>query len=118
LTVAPDIVTAGDSVAIAVDVLNNGSVPGSYLAELKINGTVEDSKEVNLAEGAGITVSFNVTKDIVGVYTVEIGGRAGTFIVSKPPIGLRWSLIGGIITAVLIAGLSGTFIIMRRRGLA
>jgi hypothetical protein len=99
-------------------VLNTGGVQGSYIAELKINGSVEGSQEVTLAGGASIAVNFDIAKDTAGEYMVDIGGQTGKFTVSEPAAGVSWSLVGGIIAAVVIAGTSAIFIFRRRRGIA
>jgi len=98
--------------------LNTGDVQGSYIAELKINAAVEGSQEVTLAGGASIAVSFDIAKDTAGEYMVDIGGQTGEFTVSVPVAGVSWSLVGGIIGAVLILGTSFVFLSMRRRGVA
>ncbi len=95
---------------------NTGGAPGTYLAELKINGSVEDTEEVDLAGGSSVTISFEVAKEAAGEYAVEIGGQTGSFTVSSPAAGVSWSLVGGVIGAVLVIGISGTFLFMRRRG--
>jgi len=121
-------------VVVTIDVLNTGDMPGTYIAELRINGSIEDTREVNLAGGASMTVSLQVAKDTAGEYAAEIGGQTGTFAVSNPGAVaeeggqtgtftvsnpgavVNWSLIGGIIAAVMVMGISGTFLFIRRRG--
>jgi hypothetical protein len=118
LIVAPQTVSSRDIVVITVDVLNTGGMPGTYVAELRINGSIEDVREVNLAGGASMTVSFEVVKDAAGEYAVEIGGQTGTFTVSDSGAGISWSVVGGIIAALVVIGISGTFLFIRRRGAA
>ncbi len=118
LSIAPSNVSSGENVTISADVLNTGGVQGSYAATLKINNSTEAVKNVTLAGGGKATVSFNVAKDIAGTYKVNIGDQAGEFTVSSSPAGLSWSVIGGIITGVVIIGVAATYLFTRRRGLA
>jgi len=116
LSVEPSDVSRGKSVTISVDVLNTGEVQGSYAATLKINDSAEAAKNITVAGGASATVSFNVAKDAAGIYKVAIGGQTGEFTVSSPAA-LSWSVIGGIITIVVIFGIVATYLFMRRRSL-
>ena len=89
---------------------------GSYAATLKINDSTEAAKDITLAGGASATVSFNVAKDAAGIYKVDIGDETGEFTVSSPAA-LSWSVIGGIITGVVIFGIVATYLFTRRRSL-
>jgi hypothetical protein len=114
LVVNPSTATTGESVTISVDVSNTGEVEGSYAAILKINGSLEETKEVTLAGGASTTVTFAVSEDTAGKYEVGLGDQSGEFTVGSP--GVSWSIIGGIIAAVVIVGLGATYLLIRRRG--
>jgi hypothetical protein len=116
LTVNPSTVTAGESVTISVDVLNTGDVQNSYMAELKINGSVEETKETTLAGGAGATVIFTVTKDTPGNYTIEIGEQTAEFTVSESAAATSWPSIGGIIVSVMGVGIVAASLWTRRKG--
>jgi len=116
LTVAPSSVASGDIVKISAEVLNNGGVEGSYVATLRVNDSIEATKNITLAGGASTTVSFNTTRDAGGTYRVDIGGQTGEFKVGSAALG--WSAIGGIITGVVVLGVVATYLFMRRRGLA
>jgi len=111
LTVNPSAVTTGESVNISVYVLNIGDVQDSYTAKLKINGFVEETKEIILASGASATVSFTVTKDIAGRYEVEIGGQTGEFTVSAPVGAINWSSFGKIFAAVVTCGVAAVLLL-------
>jgi hypothetical protein len=117
LTVHPSSATAGESVTVSVYVFNAGDVQNSYMAELKINGSVEETKETTLAGGAGATIVFTVTKDAPGNYTIEIGEQTGEFTVSTHVSGVNWSVIGGgIAGAVVVAGIVAASLLKRRKG--
>jgi hypothetical protein len=89
----------------------------SYMAELKINGSVEETKETTLAGGAGATVVFAVTRDTPGNYTIEIGEQTGEFTVSAHASASNWTSIGGGIAAVVVVvGIVAASLLKRRKG--
>ena len=81
LVITPPEVGLGQEVTVTVDVENGGKGDGTASVELKINGKVEDSKEVTLALGESKTVTFIVTRDVEGIYTAEVNGLAATLAV-------------------------------------
>ena len=84
LTITPGEVDIGESAAISVLITNTGDLTGSYEVSLEINNTVVETKEVTLAGGDSEPVSFSITKDTAGEYTVNVGGLLGTFEVRTP----------------------------------
>jgi len=128
LTVKPTEVESNEPVTITVSVTNTGSSEGAYTVILKINGVKEAEKSVTVAAGASKEVSFSVTKEETGSYTVEADGISSTFTVveaapptppvtppaqgSKPP--LEWPIIVGIIVGVTAVGLVIFFLLRRR----
>ncbi len=84
LTITPSEVNIGESAAISVLITNTGDLTGSYEVSLEINNTVVETKEVTLAGGDSEPVSFSITKDTAGEYTVNVGGLLGTFEVRTP----------------------------------
>lgn len=74
LTFYPSEVEVGESVTISATVKNVGDLGGTYTVELKIDGEIQETKDVTLAGGATETVSFMVTKDTSGTYTIEVNG--------------------------------------------
>ncbi|MEE9583631.1 MAG: hypothetical protein V3W01_03100, partial [Dehalococcoidales bacterium] len=71
----------GQGVAITVVVANSSNLAGSYEVILKINGEVEERREITLAGGASEAVTFNVTRDAADVYVVDVNGQLGSFVV-------------------------------------
>jgi beta-lactamase superfamily II metal-dependent hydrolase len=84
LSISPDDVEPGRTVTISATVTNSGGSSGSYTAILKINGSQVETKSVTLNAGESQVVSFTVVKASTGNYAVELGGLAGTFIVTEP----------------------------------
>ena len=60
-----------------------GTVAGSYEVTLSINGIIEDNKIVNLSAGATEEVNFVTSKDVPGVYMVDVNGISDSFIVRE-----------------------------------
>jgi len=83
LSISPDDVVPGRTVTILATVTNSGSTSGSYTAIPRINGSEVETKSVVLNAGESQVVSFTVVKASTGNYTVELGGLAGTFTVTK-----------------------------------
>ena len=117
LSVSPQLeVEPGETVAITVFVANTGGESGSYTVVLKIDGVKEAEETVTVAAGDSQDVSFSVTKEEAGSYTVAVNGLSGSFTVVALPPGVNWPLIGGIIAAaVIVAGLLIYFLVVRRR---
>jgi hypothetical protein len=105
LTVSPTQTQLNQEVAINVNVANTGGSSGDYTVELKVDGTVKESKRVTLAAGASQIVNFTITEEAVGRYQVEIAGLGGEFEIIKAakPSQINWWLIGGIIAAIILA---------------
>ena len=127
LSVSPRLeVEPGETVTITVLVANTGGESGSYTVVLKIGGVKEAEETVTIAAGEGQDVSFNVTREEAGSYTVAVDGLSGSFTVVAPPVGeeeeeeekpgINWPLYGGIIGGVIVAaGLLYYFLVFRRR---
>ncbi|MBM2825162.1 MAG: hypothetical protein HW402_826, partial [Dehalococcoidales bacterium] len=89
LTVAPAQVDVGVNVDISVVVSNTGGLSGTYSVALKINNVVLDTREVTLAGGTNQKVSFGVSRNAPGTYTVDVGGLTGSFLVRAPAVPLK-----------------------------
>lgn len=116
LRVNPSEVNVGETVLITVLAANTGELEGDYTVTLKIDESIEKTKEVNLAGGASETVTFAVSWDEAGTHLIEIDNLHGSFIakeVSSPPttspaatppmIQSGWWLITIILAAVVVA---------------
>jgi len=116
LSIQPAEAEPEEAVTITVSVANTGGTEGSYTVVLDINGVKEAEKSITVAAGGSESVSFSVTREEVGSYTVAVDGLSSSFTVVapappappappvKPPI--NWFLAGGIIAgALLLIGL-------------
>jgi len=142
LIVSPDKVNPGESVTISVSVVNTGDLTGSYKVTLRIDDMVVNVEEVAVPGGTARNVVFELSKDIIGSYSVDVNGLSGSFIVEgvvptppelpnppeqptspQPPTppsppapkGTNWLLIIGITVAVVIVGSASYFFALRRR---
>jgi hypothetical protein len=79
LFVSPYEAWVNDVVTISVNVTNTGDNAGSYSLAFKVNDEVRQIKTVQLSAGETKTVKANVTESSEGVYSVNVGGLAGTF---------------------------------------
>ncbi len=115
LQVSAKTVEASQQVTITVKVSNSGDAAGSRTVTLKINGTVEATKDVTVSAGAAQTVSFSISKGKAGVYNVDIDGQTSSFEVTAAP-GAPIGLIIGILAAALIViGAAVYFFVLRRK---
>jgi hypothetical protein len=113
LSIRPAEVKPKQPVTITVTVANSGGTEGSYTVVQKINGVKEAEKSVALGAGRSQEVSFSVTREEAGSYTVTVDGLSGQLTV-MPPRPVNWPLIGGVIGGVVVVGL-GVFFWKRRR---
>jgi len=81
LTVNPSLVLADEVVEVSVKVINVGETGGSYTVNLKIDGTIRETRDVALSGGATGFVEFKVTEVYPGIHTVEIDDQSGSFTV-------------------------------------
>ena len=120
LSIQPAEVQPKEPVAISVSIANTGGELGSYTVVLKIDGVKEAEETVTIAAGEGQDVSFSVTREEAGSYSVVVDGLSVSFtvvpvVVPPAPPGINWPLIGGIIGGVIVVGLIIFFLKFRRR---
>jgi len=143
LSIQPAQVQPKERVTVIVSVANTGGTEGSYTVVLKINGVKEAEKSVTTGAGESQSVSFSVTKEEAGSYSVAVEGLSGSFTVVAPPPPpaplappptpappaplppptppappptplINWPVIGGIIAGVVVVGLVIFFLVRRR----
>jgi len=105
LDVTPEQVPPGQPVTVSAQVTNTGDSEASYTVNLTVNGQVEQTKTVTLAPEAMETVTFTVTKETPGSYTISIGDLTEEFTVVAPSWLNRywWMIVVGIAAVVLLA---------------
>ena len=104
LVIDPTEVEPKETVTISVVVTNVGGLEGTYTVTLKINNIVEATKDVTLVGGATETVTFTVSRDIEGTYSVEVEELTGSFTVVAPlaPPGPPWAIVIVVLVMAII----------------
>ena len=85
LVINPAQTEVGEPVTISVTVQNTSQLEGSYTLTLKIDGEIEQSQTIILAAGESRQVSFTVTKNEPGTYTIDLDGLIGELTVLALP---------------------------------
>jgi len=85
LTVQPAEINPGEMVTITVEVANTGGTTGSYTVVLQLNGVKETEKSVAVAAGSSEIVTFSVTREVAGSYSITVDGLNTSFTVAAPP---------------------------------
>ncbi len=129
LEVSPAEAEIGSTITISTLVENSGDLAGSYALMLRIDGVAEEIKKITLGAGASEKVTFTVSRDVAGSYSVDVNGLSGSFTLKEKPAPptapppeeapppakpFPWPLIGGIIGGVIVVGLLIFFWIRRR----
>jgi hypothetical protein len=86
--VTPNEVWSGQTIRVTVKATNAGTSPSSLELVLTIDGEVNQTQTINLAQGTFIPVSFSfnapaLTGGNIAHHTIDLNGIAGSFDVSK-----------------------------------
>jgi hypothetical protein len=73
--IAPNPVKVGGVATIILDVENTGEVEGTYSPKLRVDGVVQEAKDIAVAGGTVYTESFPISKDSPGYYSVQLDGQ-------------------------------------------
>jgi len=84
LSITPEEVELTEQVTVSVRVVNSGGRQGSYSVVLKVNDAEESQNEVTLGSGENQMISFEIAKEVAGIYSVDINGEVGQFTVIVP----------------------------------
>ena len=84
LEVSPAEASAGEKVAISAVVVNNGDTAGTYEVKLEIDNKPVVYQEVNLSGHTEQTVTFMISEDVSGTYTIRVNELTGSFRVTNP----------------------------------
>ncbi|HEX7365083.1 MAG TPA: CARDB domain-containing protein [Dehalococcoidia bacterium] len=83
LEINPTAVNSGENVVITAKIINTGGIKGSYTAELKINGAMEQRERLIIPAGTDYTLVFKISEDLPGTYIVTIGDLVGWYVVNE-----------------------------------
>lgn len=73
-----------DNVTITADIANSGELAGRYIAELKINGNMTQTSIIDVPAGSVSSVTFKMSPNSPGNYSVTIGDQASNLEVISP----------------------------------
>jgi len=82
LKVDPATVPLGDTVVITCTVTNTGTVNGSSILYLKVDGVPTATREVFLEPGESAGVSYDLLAEVEGSHVVAVNGHTASFVVS------------------------------------
>jgi hypothetical protein len=121
ISVNPASCLSDETVTITVRIGNTGGSTGNYTATLKINGSIEATKQLFISPGTSQTATFDIQRHDPGNYTVEVNSLTANFTVRQPqptftpileqqtttPIasvkgGINWTVILAIAGGVII----------------
>jgi len=74
-----------EPVVVSVNLTNIGGEQGEYIANLTVNGVLEENQTVLLIAGESALVEFTVIKEVEGTYTFEACGLSGSIKFNIPP---------------------------------
>jgi|GEM_PF-184830 len=84
LRIEPWRVKIGEAATVSVDVTNSGEIAGVLTLSLTVNRTVRATENISLGPNETRTVSFEVTENEPGVYSIEVDNLSGLLIVELP----------------------------------
>jgi hypothetical protein len=76
-------VKIGEMVTASALITNTGNASGVYNIILKINGNIEEEKNITLDTGVGQEVSFDIREDVPGTYTIDLNGLSLPLVVKE-----------------------------------
>jgi hypothetical protein len=108
-TVAP-----GTPVTVTANIVNTGTVNGASSIKVYVNGELENSQGITVNSGSSSQLSFTVSRNEPGTYSVYVGGiQAGSFTVDQFADPNTVLYISGAL--LVIAFITGALFILRRR---
>lgn len=98
-------VTPGTPVTVTASVANTGMGNGASVVKVYVNGTEEAQQGVSVNSGSTSQVSFDISRNEPGTYTVYVGGtNAGSFTVDQFTPDTMLYISGALIFFAFILG--------------
>jgi hypothetical protein len=85
LTISPEEVAIGEEASIVFTLTNTGDLSGTYEVVLKVNGVETATATAHLDGRESYEVTFTLSRDAAGTYTISIDGLSGTLTVTALP---------------------------------
>ncbi len=119
LTITPPVAFEGESVQIAVTIINDGSENGTTELYLIIDGVVRAIQEVTLGGNSRETLTFEISNLAAGIHQIKIAGLTETVRIEQVVIeplgaGVNWLVLDLSVAAAVIIGLLVWLFYMRR----
>ena len=112
LVISPAEANTGQTITISATITESANISGIYEGTLRINDAVEETKPISVGPKASEQITFTISKNEAGVYSVDLNGLEGSFTVTGESIddssGSSFPTIPvvvGIVAAVVIVGL-------------
>jgi hypothetical protein len=86
LVIFPTEASTGQTITIRATVAESGNVSGVYQGTLKINGVVEETKQVSVTPNGSVQLTFTLSRNVAGTYSVDLNGLEGSFTVTGEPV--------------------------------
>lgn len=118
MNINPQQAYTGQPITISANMTNDGDAVGGYVASLKINDKLEQTKLGTVDGHSAVPVNFTISRSQPGTYTIDIGGQKGTFTVlaaktSSSPV--SGTAIAFIVILALVASIVVVLMLAFRR---
>jgi hypothetical protein len=106
-------VAPGTPVTVTANVVNTGTANGTSSIKVYVNGEEESSQGVTVSSGSSTPVTFSISRNEPGTYSVYVGGtQAGSFTVDQFTPDTILYISGAL---VFFAFVTGAIIMTRRK---
>jgi hypothetical protein len=112
LKVSPQQVATGVDVTVTAEVANTGGLPGNFSEPVLVNDKVAASKEVTIQPGSSKVLTYTVSQNSSGKYTVKLDGLSAALLVTgtvERDVELKYD--NGQCKGALWAGNNGGFLV-------
>jgi hypothetical protein len=90
-TLTPEEVAPGGMVTASIDVENQGDLTGSYQANLILDDSLVQTKNVSVTGGSIEKITFDIILSTAGEHRISLGGTVRTLVVKPPPAAASFS---------------------------
>jgi hypothetical protein len=103
----------GVPVTVTANIANKGTANGATSIKLYVNGREETSRGISVSSGASAPLSFTVSRDEPGTYSVYVGGTAAGSFTVEDNVGPNFILIASI--SLIVFALAAIIVLQRRK---
>jgi len=86
LMISPAEANTGQNITISATIKETNNISGNYAGTLKINGTVEATQLIFVGSNESKTITFTISINEAGVYSVDLDGLTGSLTVTGEPV--------------------------------